>query len=165
MSKRQGREMRKKDTYTFGLRKKLVIFVILLAIITYSTSAFFIHYIYPVFARGVNEVTFTIVTLVLGILWSGILAYLAAGFLVKPLQRLESAALEVADGNIQRDVQPPKSDGEIRSLAVTFNIMLKSLREMVHSIEEDFSSTNKRVFSISDQVEKHLKGRRIFPEQ
>ena len=37
----------KKRKYKFGLRKRLVIFITLLAVITYSTSAVFLNYAYP----------------------------------------------------------------------------------------------------------------------
>ncbi|WP_203363494.1 methyl-accepting chemotaxis protein [Bacillus sp. REN10] len=144
--------MEKHNQASFGIRKKLVLIVTALAIITYTTSGFFIYYLYPMFFSGMNEVLFTVVTLLMGIMWSGILAYIVAGYFVKPLQRLEAAALEAATGNIEQDVELPNSQDEIRSLAQAFNKMLANLREMVHSIDNNFALTNESVQLISQQA-------------
>ncbi len=80
--------MGKEKRYKSGLRKKLVFFITLLAIVTYSTSAFFIYFIKPNFAPNMNEFVFNGTTLALGVFWSGVLAFFAAGIIVKPLQRL-----------------------------------------------------------------------------
>lgn len=143
--------MGEKQRYKFGLRKKLVVFTTLLAIITYSTSAFYIYYLYPHYFAKQNYIVFTIITLMLGIIWSGILAFLAAGFLTKPLERLQKAALEASHGDIKQDVQIPQSDDEIRALGMAFNTMLGNLRDIVLKIEDNFHQTNSSVLSISDE--------------
>nr|WP_174269851.1 methyl-accepting chemotaxis protein [Bacillus methanolicus] len=145
--------MKEKKRYKFGLKKKLVLFTTILAVITYTTSAFFIYVLYPLINDfiGIGEMVFTITTLCLGIIWSGILAYFAAGFITKPLQKLEKTAIKAAQGNIQDDVELSKSDDEIRSLGMAFNHMLFCLREMVQSIEENFRETNEKVISISQE--------------
>lgn len=97
-----------------------------------------------------SEELFTIVTLLLGIIWSGILGYFAAGFIVKPLQILEEAVHKAADGDIGEDVKVSTSDDEIRALGLAFNNMLKSLRTMVINIERNFQSTNENVDRISE---------------
>lgn len=89
----------------------------------------------------------------MGIFWSGFLAYLAAGYIDKPLQRLEQAALKAADGDISTEVELSKSDDEIRSLGVAYNKMLHNLREMVANIDENFSKTNTYVQELSDASE------------
>lgn len=143
--------MGEKKKYKFGLRKKLVLFISVLAIITYTTSAAFIYALYPIVKDSLNigELTFTVITLSLGIVWSGILAFFAAGFIIKPLQKLEQLALKAADGNIGEDVELSKSDDEIRSLGIAFNHMLLNLRDMVQKIDENFRETNEKVVSIT----------------
>lgn len=143
--------MGEKKKYKFGLRKKLVLFISVLAIITYTTSAAFIYALYPMVKDSLNigELTFTVITLSLGIVWSGILAFFAAGFIIKPLQKLEQLALKAADGNIGEDVELSKSDDEIRSLGIAFNHMLLNLRDMVQKIDENFRETNEKVVSIT----------------
>lgn len=138
----------------FGLRKKLVVLVTLLALITYTTSGFFIYYIYPTYFSWMDQTLFTVVTLLLGIMWSGILAYVAGGYFVKPLKRLEAATLAAAQGDIKEDVELPESEDEIRSLGIAFNHMLGNLRHMVHSIDNNFALTNESVVQISAEATK-----------
>jgi methyl-accepting chemotaxis protein len=141
---------RTKQRYRFSLRLKIVAFTTVLAIITYSTSAFFIYVLYDLFFTSMNKSVFTIIILLLGIIWSGLLAYMASGLIVKPLHRLEQAAIKAASGQINEDVPLPKSDDEIRSLGIAFNEMLRSLRTIVKNIEDNFSRTNEKVVEITN---------------
>jgi methyl-accepting chemotaxis protein len=141
---------RAKQRYRFSLRLKIVAFTTVLAIITYSTSAFFIYVLYDLFFTAMNKSVFTIIILSLGIIWSGLLAYMASGLIVKPLHRLEQAAIKAASGQINEDVPLPKSDDEIRSLGLAFNEMLRSLRTIVKNIEDNFSRTNEKVVEITN---------------
>lgn len=139
--------------HSFGLRKQLVLFVSILAIITYSTSLIFIEYIQPQFFPNINRVIFEIITYALGIIWSGILAAAFSSFIIKPLQNLEAATNRAAEGYIGEDVDLPRSNDEIRALAVAFQSMLENLRKMVDSIEQNFQSTNETVLSLSKETE------------
>lgn len=141
-----------KKKHRFGLRWKLVLFTTILAIITYSTSAFFIYILYDYVKElwNISEEWFTIITLTLGIIWSGILAFLAARFITKPLQRLEQVASKVADGDLKQKVEIPRSDDEIRALSIAFDAMLTNLTEMVHNIENNFRHTNESVTKMRD---------------
>ncbi|WML46249.1 HAMP domain-containing methyl-accepting chemotaxis protein [Neobacillus sp. PS3-40] len=143
--------MEEKKRYKFGLRKKLVFLTTLLALITYTVSAVFIYILYPYVKEYIDQTTFTIITLCLGIIWSGILTIYAAGFITKPLKKIEIIALKAANGSICEDVAISKSDDEIRSLGLAFNHMLGSLREMVTQIDENFRETNEKVVSISQK--------------
>lgn len=145
--------MENKKGYKFGLRKKLVLFVTALALVTYTTSGVFIYMLFPMFedVLPISEVSFTLITLLLGITWTGILAFLAAGYIIKPLQKLEKVALEAANGDISVDVEIPKSDDEIRSLGLAFNHMLMNLRDMVQKIDDNFRETNEKVIAISKE--------------
>ncbi|AOH57204.1 chemotaxis protein [Peribacillus muralis] len=140
--------------YKFGLRKKLVIFITVLALITYSISAFFIFVVQPMFFAKMNSLSFGVGTLLLGILWSGILAFFAAGVITKPLKKLEKVVLSAAEGSISEEVVLPKTDDEIRSLGIAFDHMLSNLREMVQSIEVNFHETNEKVIHISRESTK-----------
>lgn len=137
--------------YKFGLRKKLVFFTTILAIITYSTSAFFIYFVRPSFFAGISPTTFTIATLLLGIIWSGILAYFAAAFITRPLKKLENAVIDASEGNIGIDVELKNSHDEIYSLGAAFNQMLHNMREIVQSIDRNFEQTNENVIAISNK--------------
>lgn len=146
--------MANSNQFKFGLRKQLVLFITAVALITYSTSGFFIFVLYNMFFSEWNQVGFIITTLSLGIIWSGILAYFMASIIIKPLRRLEKVALGAAHGNISEEVEVAKRDDEIRSLGIAFNHMLFNLREMVQSIEENFQETNGKVIHISQETTK-----------
>ncbi|PWW31171.1 methyl-accepting chemotaxis protein [Cytobacillus oceanisediminis] len=145
--------MGEKKGYQFGLRKKLVLFITSLAIITYTTSAIFLYVLFPSIEDSLpfGEAVFSILTLSMGAIWSGILAFFAAGVIIKPLQKLEKTALMAAQGDIREDAELSKSDDEIRSLGIAFNHMLFSLRDMVQKIDENFKETNDKVIAISTE--------------
>lgn len=138
--------------YRFSLRLKLVLFTTILALVTYSVSAIFIYVVYDYVKDFVNvsEHFFTITTFILGIIWSGILAFFAARFIVKPLEKLEAAASEAAKGNLKQVIEVSKSDDEIKALAISFDKMLKNLTDIVHNIDKHFESTNKSVIHIRE---------------
>nr|WP_106783518.1 methyl-accepting chemotaxis protein [Lysinibacillus timonensis] len=141
---------------TFSLRKKLVLFVSLLALITYSISFIFIRYLHPMFFSHIeflsNPLVFEIITYVLGITWSGILAAILSVVITKPLQRLEATATRVAEGKIGQDVEMPKTNDEIQSVAEAFQLMLVNLRQMVDSIDGNFQKTNSAIINLSEQT-------------
>lgn len=143
---------KEKKTFSFGLRTQLMLFTTVLAFITYSTSIFFIYVIYDYFQSYVSQTVYNIIVMLLGVVWSGILAYGAAIFLIKPLRKLEEAARKAADGDIREDVPLPKTDDEIKSLSVAFNMMLGNLRGMVKNIDTTFSYTNNQVQQIRKQT-------------
>ncbi|MGX4670770.1 methyl-accepting chemotaxis protein [Cerasibacillus sp. JNUCC 74] len=146
--------------YRFSLRLKLVLFTTTLALVTYSVSAIFIYVVYDYVKdfMSVSEHFFTITTFILGIIWSGILAFFAARFIVKPLEKLEAAASEAAKGNLKQVIEISKSDDEIKALAISFDKMLKNLTDIVHNIDKHFESTNTSVIHIreaSEQANQH----------
>ncbi len=126
-----------------------------LALITYGTSAFFIFFLadYLQGLFNVDSDVFIVITLVLGVTWCGILGFLAAPLITKPLHQLEEAARKAAAGDIKVDVAISKSDDEIRALGLAFNEMLTSLRGMVKDIEENFEQTNQKVSEITGASE------------
>lgn len=136
----------------FDLRKKLVLFTTVLAIITYSTSAFFIYVIFDYIKHlwPYPEPVYVIIVLLLGIIWSGILAFVAARVITKPLQRLEKVATDVANGNLNQHIEIPKSNDEIRSLSLAFDAMLKNITNIVRNINENFESTNNTVNTLNE---------------
>lgn len=141
---------KKKKKYSFGLQKKIVLFVTVLALITYTTSAAFIHFLQPILFEGATSSWgFEIATYALGILWSGVLAYFFSGLIIKPLFNLEKVAILASEGKIGINVDVPKSKDEIQSVAIAFQSMLVNLREMVQSIEDNFEKTNKTVQQLS----------------
>lgn len=139
-----------KKKHSFGLQKKIVLFVTILALITYTTSALVIHFVQPLLFDGAtNSWKFEVVTYALGIFWSGFLAFILSGLIIKPLFNLEKVAILASEGKIGIDIEVPKSKDEIQSVAIAFQSMLVNLREMVQSIEDNFETTNKTVQQLS----------------
>jgi methyl-accepting chemotaxis protein len=143
----------RKQRYKFSLKRKLVLFTIILAAITYTSSAIFIYVLYPFVKDYIDQMTYMIIVLLLGVIWSGILAFFAAGLIVKPLKKIEMSALKAAEGEICEDVIIPESDDEIRSLGVAYNHMLSNMRTMVAQIQKNFEETDEKVISISEMSE------------
>lgn len=146
-----------KKTFSFGLRIQLMLFTTILAFITYSTSAVFVYVLYDYVDQYVNRTLYNVIVMLLGVIWSGILAYFAADFLIKPLRKLEEAAHKAAEGDIREDVPLPKTDDEIRSLSIAFNTMLSNLRTMVKNIDTTFMYTNHHVEHIRQQTSEATK--------
>ena len=139
---------------------KLVLFTTVLALITYSTSAFFIYYVYDYIQESLNisMEMFVVITLVLGIVWSGILAYFFARLITKPLEKLEMAASKAAEGDLNQSIEVYESDDEIRVLGLAFDKMLENLRMMVGNVNQNFENTNQTVLdlkTVSNQVNSH----------
>lgn len=138
--------------YRFNLRKKLILFTTVLAIITYSFSALFIYVLFDQIQKYVeiSEGVFIIIVLLLGIIWSGILAFFAAKIITKPLQMLEEVATKAAEGDLNQEVVIPKSDDEIRSLAVAVEVLFTNLKGIVSDIDTNIESSNKTVATMKD---------------
>lgn len=137
----------------FSLRKKLIVFVTILAITTYTTSAVFIYIIQPQFFPNLEPFLFTILTFGLGIFWTGLLAAIFGTILTKPLQQLEKSAIQVSEGKIGQDIELPRSSDEIRSVAEAFQQMVVNLRTIVEQIEMNFKETASTVNHLSAETE------------
>lgn len=143
----------------FSIRLKLVLLVTVLAIITYSVSALFIAVLYDYFYEtwGISERTFIFMTLSLGIIWSGILAYIFARFITNPLEKLEEAATKAAKGDLRHKIDIPSSDDEIRLLSIAFHTMMNNLKETVKNINYHFQTTNESVIAMKETAEHSAK--------
>ena len=142
--------------HRFSLQKKLVLFTTVLAVITYTCSGLFIYVIYDIVKDAVplSETAFIILTLLLGIIWSGILAYFAATFIVKPLRKLEKAAIQAAEGDMNQEIEIPNSEDEIRSLSIAVSKMFSNIQNMVQNIDYHFNNTSETVTEMKDVAKK-----------
>lgn len=128
----------------FGIVKKMVLGITVVSAVTYGTSAFFLTVLKDVFSF-MPEWLFLLLTLALGIFWTGFLGYLAARWFVRPLLLLTEAAREAAGGNLRVSVQTDGADDEIRALNRAFMEMIGRLREMIAAIAEHSKSTDSHV--------------------
>ncbi|MFC0561078.1 methyl-accepting chemotaxis protein [Halalkalibacter alkalisediminis] len=138
-------------SYRASIRKKLVIGISGLAIVTFGFSAIFIFFLADSLQEilGLSSNVIVLFTLIKGVFWSGFLGFIAAPLLTKPLREVEEAARRAAAGDIQEDIMVSKSDDEIRALGLAYNEMLASLRSMVKDIDQNFNRTNQTVAEIS----------------
>ncbi|MDD9911014.1 MAG: PAS domain-containing sensor histidine kinase [Ahrensia sp.] len=80
-------------------------------------------------------------TILLSAIWMGIAV---ADRLVEPIRRLISAADEIAAGNLAVTVPASKSEGELRSLTDTFNLMTLELRSQRDEILDNQEQIDNR---------------------
>src|SRR5699024_1219245 len=148
------RVLRLKRKYRFGLQKKLTLFTTVVATVTYSVSAIFIYILYDYVKEYITISTefFMILTLLLGVIWTGILTFLFARIITKSLHRLEAATSEAARGNLDQTIAIPKSDDEIRSLSISVDTMFTNIQQMVNDIEQNFDHTNDTVHKMQELV-------------
>lgn len=142
-----------KHTYKFSLVKKIVMGIMLLATITYMTSAIFIFVLKDWIAPAMPDMWYMSGVLLLGIIWSGILGFVAAKMIAKPLNSLEQVAKFAATGDLRHTVEVSSSDDEMRAVGLAFNSMLDNLRTMVRNIQDNFVQTHAIVNELSSASE------------
>lgn len=142
MMERTGQAVR------LGLVRKIVIGISCVSIVTYGCSAFFIFYLKDWIAPGMPDWSYLSVILCLGVLWSGILGWLGAAWLIKPLRRLTEAANEAAGGNLKVEIPLHPHQDEIRQLGLSFEKMIHGLRQMIHDVAENVAFTREQAESL-----------------
>ncbi len=133
-----------KKGYKFSLSKKIILGISLLSFITYTTSAIFILYLSR-YVTFLSPTFFVILTLFLGFLWSFIFSVFLAKWITNPILKLNKAVTIVAKGDLRGQVVVPRSDDELKTLAISFNTMAENLKTMLNNIEENFQNTNKEI--------------------
>ena len=117
------------------LRGKLVTFVIVVALITYTCSAIFMQWVYPNVFPNVNRNVFEWITYALGIAWTGILTVLFSNVLTQSLNQLSDDAERIATRDLRTDVKLPSSEDEIYDVATSFQSVVESMRVLVEEVE------------------------------
>ncbi|SES28018.1 methyl-accepting chemotaxis protein [Gracilibacillus ureilyticus] len=150
-----------------SLRLKLVIFTTILAIVTYSTSAVFIYFLQEIITPvvPVSEVWYVLAVLLLGIFWSGVLAFVAAGFITKPLVRLKEIARKVAEGDLNQKIEPPRTtDDEIGALTISFQVMVDHLKTVLTDIEKHATETTESVYKMKEAASRSKQQAEVLEE-
>lgn len=137
-----------------NLARKMVLGVAAVSLTTYGCSAFFLFVLKDWLAPGVRDWVYTAVILALGVIWSGILGWIGALWLSRPLVRLTEAASEAAKGRLNVPVALPRSDDEIRRLAEAFGGMLDSLRQAVSDVVGHVAHTREHVATLREGAER-----------
>lgn len=128
-----------------SLVTKIVVGISIVATVTYGTSAFFIFALKDYLAPNMESWLFMSLTFALGVFWTGLLGWLTARWLVRPLIELHKAASAAAKGDLTARVTDRNSGDELAQLAVSFNQMISSLRGIVANIDEHSTATGTEV--------------------
>ncbi|WP_251548875.1 methyl-accepting chemotaxis protein [Neobacillus muris] len=120
-----------------SLRWKMIIGFILVALITYLTSALFIFVLadYITSYIKMSQGLYISIVLLFGITWCGILGAIFSHLILKPLSVLEKQVLKVSNGDLDVELSLKKSGDEIESLGNSFQLMLGNLRKIIKEIE------------------------------
>ncbi len=137
----------------FSIVKKMVLGIAAVSVVTYGTSAFFIFKLQGMFEDFIPGWLFTLMTLALGVVWTGLLGWIAARWLVKPLLHLTNAANKASSGDLQVQVMPTSSDDEIRALGLSFAKMIEGLREIINEISVNYKVTDLQVSELRTAIE------------
>ena len=140
------------EKYRFPLTKKFVLGIVGFSMITYGISAFFILGLEEYFTFLPYH-WFVILTLSLGVIWSGIFGYIAARILIKPLKEIEQVSMKAAEGELKTKVKVMKSDDELRALGLAFNQMITNISQVVTEIHHIFEVTNTHVMELNQASE------------
>lgn len=136
----------------FGLVRKLVLGIFIVSTATYSTSAFFIFQLKPVLAPNMTEWVYTAGVMGLGVLWTCVLGWLAAQFIIRPLLRLTKVVDSVAAGNLNISIPKYHSRDEIGKLHQSFQVMLNNLRQMITNVTDSVSVTDRSASTLGSAI-------------
>lgn len=135
-----------------GLVKKMVLGLLVVSVITYSTSAFFIFVLKPWLAPHMPEWAYISGVLALGIFWTCLLGWLAAQLITRPLLRLTKIVNAVASGDLSVTIPLYRAQDEIGSLHRSFETMLMNLHEMVAGIKASVAVTDQSIHTLSNAI-------------
>lgn len=139
--------------FKFSIMKKIVVGIVVVSCITYGTSAFFILVLKDFINIGLSDTVFMLGTFALGIFWTALLGVLAAITFVKPLKQLMKSANHIAEGHLNVEIVPSRSDDELRALGMSFVEMANQLRKIVDGILENYRVTDTHVDELRAAIE------------
>ncbi|GGH79780.1 methyl-accepting chemotaxis protein [Pullulanibacillus pueri] len=145
------------DKQSIGIVKKLVTGMSLIALITYGISGFFIFFIADWFEHFLPQWLFILLTLFLGVVWSGILGYFIAKYFTRALQKLHNGVSEAAKGNLNVQFEPIHTRDEFETLSNGFIQMVNELKFIISDIQKYVDGTSNRMSSLKETME-HLSG-------
>ena len=137
---------------SFGIVKKLVVGMSLIALITYGISAFFIFFLADWFDQWLPKWLFILMTLLLGIIWSGILGLFIAKYFTKALTKLHRGVSEAAKGNLNVEFEPIHTKDEFETLANGFLQMVNELKLIITDIQAYVAGTSDRMGGLNETM-------------
>lgn len=137
-----------------GIQAQFTLVTSVVAVITYATSGVFIFVFYDWFGSkmGISEPVWIISTLLLGIIWSGILSYISGRWISIQLKQLEKITAEISKGNLNVTIPELTACREVHSLSKTVSLLEKNLNRTVGAVDQTIAETNQQVDSIRTSV-------------
>jgi methyl-accepting chemotaxis protein len=135
------------------LTAKMVAGFVAVSAVTYGTSALFIFFLKPWIAPHMRDWLYITIILGLGIVWTGVLGWIAARWLTTPIAFLAKAARQAASGDLRLTIPPRRSRDEIATLYAAFGTMVSSLQNMIRGISETVDVTSQNADSMSGAIQ------------
>ncbi len=136
----------------WGIVRKMVTGIVVVSAVTYSTSAFFIFGLKDLLAPEMANWLYVGGVLAMGVMWTGILGWLAARWFVAPLVRLTEAVKQAASGDLTVHVPIPSRKDEIHKLTVSFRDLMNELRRVIGDISSHAESTHSSAAALSEAM-------------
>lgn len=136
-----------------GLIRKIVLGIVSVSVVTYGCSAWFIFVVKDWIAPNMPSWSYISIILTLGVLWTGILGWLGAVWLIRPLLQLSAAANEAATGNLRVAIPQHAGKDEIQALSRSFETMIAGLRQMIADISSNSVFARRHAVALSGGME------------
>lgn len=135
----------------FGIVKKMVVGITAVSSVTFGTSAFFLLVLKNWFDFLPNWL-FVLLTLVVGVFWTGLFGFFFSKWLLRPLLSLTAAAERAAEGRLNVQVEIGRSDDELTKLSRAFDDMLKRFVAIIGGIRDNTRQTDLHVAELQDAI-------------
>ncbi|SFB20810.1 methyl-accepting chemotaxis protein [Cohnella sp. OV330] len=134
-----------------GIVAKMVVGITLVSGITYATSAFVLLEMKETFDFMPFWV-FVLLTLALGVFWTGLFGFFAAKWLLRPLLSLTAAAKEAERGNLGVRVHASGTGDELAQLGAAFQGMLDRLKTITGGILDNSAQTDQHAAELQGAI-------------
>ncbi|MGF6355388.1 methyl-accepting chemotaxis protein [Paenibacillus sp. 4624] len=134
------------------LGAKTVAGLVLISIITYGTSGFFIFFVKDWISFDMPNWLYISIILLMGVCWNGILGWIASRYLTRPIVQLSRAAQQVSSGDLTTEIPQRRTQDELTVLYDAFNVMVSNLRSIVNDIADSTRTTSQNAQSLSEAI-------------
>ncbi|MCP1135614.1 methyl-accepting chemotaxis protein [Paenibacillus polysaccharolyticus] len=134
------------------LGAKTVAGLVLISIITYGTSGFFIFFVKDWISLDMPNWLYISIILLMGVCWNGILGWIASRYLTRPIVQLSRAAQQVSSGDLTTEIPQRRTQDELTVLYDAFNVMVSNLRSIVNDIADSTRTTSQNAQSLSEAI-------------
>ncbi|MCF7756257.1 methyl-accepting chemotaxis protein [Paenibacillus xylanexedens] len=134
------------------LGAKTVAGLVLISIITYGTSGFFIFFVKDWITLDIPNWVYISIILIMGVCWNGILGWFASRWLTRPIVHLSRAAQQVSAGDLTTEIPMRRTQDELTVLYDAFRAMVSNLRSIVNDIADSTRTTSQNAQSLSEAI-------------